>query len=195
MQAIITTIWAICGFFSLIALAILGYFVIFKELDWFYGGGAGKFFPEHWEKFKNMLPDSEHSDLIAAYHKRLFSNEPHIEQKFSAVWAEWEAALAVFGSEKPFSTLPSDYARAFSRIECHYFFNNGFLKSNNQILDNIKNIEHIPATIIQGRYDLICPPSSAYKLVKLWKKAKLKLVNFAGHAMSEPAISKELLLF
>ena len=165
-----------------------------QELDWFYGGGAGKFFPEHWEKFKSIIPDSEHSDLIAAYHKRLFSNNLHIEQKFSGIWAGWEAALAVFGSEKTFSEIPSDYSRAFSRIECHYFLNKGFLKSDNQILENIKIIEHIPATIIQGRYDLICPPSSAYKLVRSWGNAKLRLVNYAGHAMSEPSISKELLL-
>ena len=176
-------------------MILRGIFLMTKqELDWFYGGGAGKFFPEHWEKFKNLIPESEHSDLISAYHKRLFSNDLFVEQKFSGVWAGWEAALAVFGSEKTFSEAPSNYARAFSRIECHYFFNNGFLKSDNQILENIRNIEHIPATIIQGRYDLICPPSSAYKLVKSWERATLKIVNHAGHAMSEPKISRELLL-
>jgi len=175
-------------------MILRGIFLMTKEeLDWFYGGGAGKFFPENWEKFKKLIPNSEQSNLIAAYHKRLFSNDLNTERKFSGVWAGWEAALAVFGSEKLVSEDLSDYSRAFSRIECHYFFNNGFLKSNNQILENLKTIEHIPATIIQGRYDFVCPPSSAYRLVKSWEKAELKIVNHAGHAMSEPGISKELI--
>ena len=164
-----------------------------KELDWFYGGGAGMFFPEHWNIFINLIPEEERKDLIAAYHKRLFSGDIALELKFSSVWAGWEAALAVFGSEKKINEIPTNYTRAFSRLECHYFYNKGFLKSDNQILDNINKIDKIPSTIVQGRYDMVCPPASAYRLAQKWKKADLKMINCAGHAMSEPGISKELL--
>ena len=165
-----------------------------KELDWFYGGGAGKFFPEHWEKFKNIMPSSEQQNLISAYKKRLFSGNLSMEKKFSAIWAGWETALAIFGSEEIFYENPSDYTRAFSRIECHYFFYKGFLNSDNHILENIGKISHLSADIIQGRYDLICPPEAAYNLAKSWERAKLRLINFAGHAISEPEISNALIL-
>ena len=89
--------------------------------------------------------------------------------------------------------VPTNYTRAFSRLECHYFYNKGFLKSDNQILENIDKIAKIPSTIVQGRYDMVCPPISAYRLAQKWGNADLKMINCAGHAMSEPGISKELL--
>ena len=175
-------------------MIIRGVFLMTKEeLDWFYRGGAGMFFPEHWNVFISLIPKEERHDLITAYHKRLFSGNMALEHKFSSIWAGWETALAVFGSEKKFNEVKTNYTRAFSRLECHYFYNKGFLKSDNQILDNIDKIDKIPSTIIQGRYDMICPPISAYRLAQKWRNADLKMINCAGHAMSEPGISKELL--
>ena len=87
---------------------------------------------------------------------------------------------------------PSDYARAFSRLECHYFANAAFLAEDGWILANRHRIEHLPATIVQGRFDMVCPPVSAWKLAAGWQKARLWMVPLAGHALSEPGISEAL---
>jgi proline iminopeptidase len=87
---------------------------------------------------------------------------------------------------------PAEYARAFSRLESHYFINGGFLGSDGWILDNRHRIAHISADIVQGRFDLICPPLSAYRLAEGWPAAQLRMVNLAGHALSEPGISEAL---
>jgi len=162
------------------------------ELDWFYGGGAGKFFPEHWGHFKSMIPAEEQNDLILAYHKRLFSGNPIIEKKFASVWSGWETSLAAFGSERKILETPSDYGHAFARLESHYFYNKGFLTSDSQIMDNISSIQAITGTIVQGRYDMICPPTSAHKLAQSWKKANLVMIPNAGHSLSEPGITEAL---
>jgi proline iminopeptidase len=87
---------------------------------------------------------------------------------------------------------PSDYARAFARLENHYFVNSAFLEEDGWILKNRGRIAHIPANIIQGQFDMICPPVSAYKLASGWDKAKLQIIPMAGHALSEPGISEAL---
>lgn len=87
---------------------------------------------------------------------------------------------------------PGEYARAFARLETHYFVNRGFLEFDGQILAHVGRIKHIPGTIVQGRYDMICPPESAYALARDWTAAELKMVRQAGHALSEPGISAEL---
>jgi proline iminopeptidase len=162
------------------------------ELDWFYGGGAGRFFPELWARFEGAIPEEERGDLIAAYHRRLFSGQLMEEMKFARLWANWENALATIESNFVGGDGPSDYARAFSRLENHYFFNKGFLDGDGWILKNRYKIEGIEADIVQGRFDMVCPPISAFQLAQGWEKARLKMVPMAGHALSEPAISAEL---
>ena len=164
-----------------------------RELQWFYGGGAGNFWPDLWERFTAMIPADEQDDLIRAYHKRLFSGNYAEEVRFARSWSAWETALASIESRGSSSYNGSgDYARAFARLENHYFINQGFLDGNQQILDNMHKIRDIAGTIVQGRYDLICPPKSAYELSKRWPKSELRMVGKAGHAMSEPGITSEL---
>ncbi|MAN13873.1 MAG: prolyl aminopeptidase, partial [Dinoroseobacter sp.] len=86
---------------------------------------------------------------------------------------------------------PADYARAFARLENHYFTNKGFVEEG-QILRDLPRIAHIHGVIVQGRYDMICPPRSAYELSQGWTAGKLHIVRAAGHALSEPGISAEL---
>jgi proline iminopeptidase len=162
------------------------------ELDWFYGGGAGRFFPDLWARFASPIPEDERGDLIAAYHRRLFSGNLVEEMRFARLWANWENALATIDTNMIGGEGPSDYARAFSRLENHYFVNKGFLDGDEWILRNRHRIEGIPADIVQGRYDMVCPPVSAHRLAQGWAKARLKLVPLAGHALSEPGISAEL---
>lgn len=174
-------------------LVLRGVFLMTKaELKWFYGGGAGTFFPDLWARFVNAIPVAERDNLIAAYNRRLFSGNLMEETRFGRIWANWENALASIHHEGPMGESPSDYARAFSRLENHYFQNGGFLQSDGWILRERHRIEQIPCTIVQGRYDMICPPVSAWKLAEGWESCNLKMVSLAGHALSEPGISEAL---
>lgn len=174
-------------------LVLRGVFLMTRaELDWFYGGGAGAFYPDLWARFVNPIPEDERGDLIAAYHRRLFSGNLMEETRFGRVWANWENALASVHHDGQLGESPSDYARAFSRLENHYFKNGGFLEDDGWILHEKHRIRHLPATIIQGRFDMICPPISAYRLAQNWPRCQLHMVPLAGHALSEPGISEGL---
>ena len=140
------------------------------------------------------LPRAYDSDRGAESRASLpmFSGDLAVEQKFGRSWASWENALASIHSTGTSGESPGDYARAFARLENHYFINNGFLEFDGQILANMGRISHIPGVIVQGRYDMICPPTSAWKISELWPECELMMVRNAGHALSEPGISAEL---
>ncbi len=174
-------------------LVLRGIFLMtLEELNWFYGGGAGRFFPDLWEKFLAPIPADERDDLIAAYNRRLFSGDALIETRHARIWASWENALAAIDHRGIGGEGPADYARAFARLENHYFINRGFLDGDGQILARAGRLAEIPGRIVQGRYDMICPPVSAYRLAERWPRGTLSLVPLAGHALSEPGISAEL---
>jgi proline iminopeptidase len=163
-----------------------------RELDWFYGGGAGAFWPETWARFIAPIPEDERSDLIGAYHRRLFSGDAEVETEFGRAWSAWENALASIHSSGTAGESQGNYARTFARLENHYFINAGFLEFDGQILAQMDRIAHIPGHIVQGRFDMICPPRSAWELAECWPAADLKMIRNAGHALSEPGISAEL---
>ena len=174
-------------------LILRGVFLMTEaEINWFYGGGAGNFFPELWGRFANAIPADEREDLVRAYHRRLFSGNLMEETRFGRIWANWENALASVHSDGPMGESPADYARAFSRLENHYFYNAGFLEEDGWIIKQRHRIRHIPAVIVQGRFDMICPPVSAHRLADGWDQCELHMVPMAGHALSEPGISAEL---
>ncbi|PPB82621.1 proline iminopeptidase [Albidovulum inexpectatum] len=174
-------------------LVLRGVFLMTQgELDWFYGGGAGAFYPERWHAFAGMVPEDERHDLIAAYNLRLFCGDMGTETRFARAWTGWENALASVDADLHAGEAPPDYARAFARLENHYFINRGFLECDGQILRDLPRIRHIPATIVQGRYDMICPPISAWALAQAGPRADLRMIPVAGHALSEPGISAEL---
>lgn len=175
------------------ALILRGVFLMMqRELNWFYGGGAGAFWPELWARFAGAVPEGERGDLIGAYHRRLFSGDYAEETRFARLWAGWENALATIESDGTRGEGPSDYAHAFARLENHYFTNAGFLETDGWILSQKHRLRDIPAVIVQGRYDMICPPRSAYELSEGWPRCDLKMIPLAGHALSEPGISAEL---
>ncbi len=174
-------------------LVLRGVFLMTEaEIAWFYGGGAANFFPEMWGRFANAIPTSERDDLVTAYHQRLFSGNLMEETRFGRLWANWENALASVHSDGPMGESPADYARAFSRLENHYFYNAGFLEEDGWIIKQRQRIRDIPCVIVQGRFDMICPPVSAHKLADGWDQCELHMVPMAGHALSEPGISAEL---
>ncbi len=163
-----------------------------RELDWFYRGGAGSFWPDVWERFTTIIPEDEHDDLIGAYHRRLFSGDLAMETRFARAWASWENTLASMANDGPGGDSPAEYARAFARLENHYFSHAGFLEHDGWIEANLDALKGVPGTIVQGRYDMICPPASAHRLHKAWPESKLVFIPRAGHALSEPGISAEL---
>lgn len=174
-------------------LVLRGVFTMTEaELSWFYGGGAGAFWPEAWARFCAPIPADERGDMIAAYHKRLFSARLDEEIVHAKAWSAWENALATVHSTGVGGDSPADYAHAFARIENHYFTHRGFLDHDGQILDRMGEIAHIPGTIVQGRYDMICPPATAHRLAEAWPGCDLRLIPLAGHALSEPGISADL---
>tara|TARA_B100001057_G_scaffold448698_1_gene489238 strand:+ start:665 stop:1636 length:972 start_codon:yes stop_codon:yes gene_type:complete len=180
---------------QILFLILRGVFTMSKpELEWFYfRNGASKFWPEAWERFESIIPEKERSDLILAYNKRLFSSSPVEQEKFSKAWTSWENTLASFESKGMGYTSSTEYAKAFARIENHYFLNNCFLNEENQIIPNLHKIKNIPSTIVQGRYDMITPLSIAFDVHKQLPKSKLIIIPKAGHAMSEKGIQEELI--
>jgi len=174
-------------------LVLRGVFLMTRaELGWFYGGGVGRFWPDLWHDFSRMVPMNERSDLIGAYHKRLFCGDRETEIKFAQSWCAWENALASIHSNGPAARPPANYALAFARLENHYFTNGGFLDCDGWIEQNLARIAHIPATIIQGRYDMVCPPTSAWAVANNMPKADLQMIPMSGHALSEPEITAAL---
>ena len=161
------------------------------ELDWFYGGGAGRFFPDLWARFCDPIPEAERNDMIAAYHRRLFSDDLGQQSRYALPWLMWENALAGLQNQSG-GHAPSEYARAFARLENHYFANGCFLEEG-QLLNNRCRIEHLPAVIVQGRYDMVCPPLSAWQLAQGWERCEFRLIPASGHALSEPSITQELI--
>ena len=174
-------------------LVLRGVFLMTQaELKWFYGGGAAAFFPDLWARFTSIIPADEQGDLISAYHRRLFSGNLSEETRAARLWAAWENALASVHYNGPMGESPAEYARAFARLENHYFANAGFLETDGWIMQNRSAIAHIPTVIVQGRYDMICPPVSSWRLADGWPACELKLVPLAGHALSESGISEAL---
>lgn len=174
-------------------LVLRGVFMMTQaELNWFYGGGAAAFFPDEWAHFAGLLPEDEQDDIIGAYARRLFSDNEDIQIRFARAWTEWESALASLEQSPNRGTVPASYALAFAKIENHYFRNAGFLREDGQILKDIHKIEHIPGSIVQGRYDMICPPHTAFRLHENWPASRLITIPSAGHSLSEPGISSAL---
>ena len=174
-------------------LVLRGVFLMMRrELDWFYGGGAGQFWPEPWARFCDLIPEDERGDLIGAYSRRLFSGDLRTETRYAQAWSAWENALASVHSSGQGGESPGDYARAFARLENHFFIHDGFLEEDGWILKNAHRLNGIPGVIVQGRYDMICPPKSAWDLARAWPDCDLRMIRNAGHALSEPGISAEL---
>jgi proline iminopeptidase len=161
-----------------------------RELRWFYQDGASMLFPDAWERYCAPIPPSERGDMIAAYHKRLTSNDRQIQAQAAAAWSQWEGdTISIRGPEaRPAKFDEIDFAVAFARIECHYFANGGFFPNDGWIIDNVDKIRHIPAWIVQGRFDVVTPLAAAWSLKTAWPSARFEVVWDAGHASTEPGI-------
>lgn len=158
------------------------------ELDWFYKDGAARIFPDNWDRFVSRLSTDERKDVLKAYHTRLTEQNIEDRQDDAIAWAQWESALISMGSGGHSSRPDLRRADAISRIETHYFVNRGFLERDGVLLEDTDHLQSIPGTIVQGRYDLVTPPRTAWDLARSWSKAHLEIVPDAGHAAGEPGI-------
>jgi len=166
-----------------------------KELHWFYQEGASNIFPDAWEEYLKPIPPEERDNLLTAYYQRLTSDDKRIRLEAAKAWSIWEASTSKLLLDKQLMKTfgESSFADAFARIECHYFVNKGFFEREDQLLLNVDKIRHIPAVIVQGRYDIVCPMISAWELHKVWSEAEFIVVPDAGHSMSEPGIQTALI--
>ena len=165
-----------------------------KEVDWFYQSGASEIYPDQWEHFLAPIPRAERHDMLSAYHRRLTSDDRETRLAAARAWSVWEGATS-FLSPDPKRTQQfgtAEFALALARIETHYFMNKGFFTSEDELLDGIDNIRHIPSVIVQGRYDVVCPMTTAWELASRWPEADFRVVGEAGHSAYEPGITHEL---
>ncbi len=166
-----------------------------RELNWFYQEGASNLFPDAWEHYLEPIPAEERGNLIEAYYRQLTSPDPVVRQKAAQAWSVWEASTSHLWQKPELMErfAQSEFSLAFARIECHYFVNQGFLTHENQLLEGVERIRHLPGVIVQGRYDVVCPPVTAWDLHRAWPEAEFHLIPDAGHSMSEPGIQSALL--
>ncbi len=158
-----------------------------KEIDWFYQEGCSKIYPDAWENYLKPIPLNERDDLVQAYHQRLTSSDASVRRTAAKAWAIWEGSTSkLIPHDQMIEHYGEDqFAEAFARIECHYFVNKGFFEEDNFLLNHVHKIRHIPAVIVQGRYDVICPCENAWDLHRAWPEAELKIIPDAGHSVSE----------
>ena len=183
---------------SISELILRGIFMLRKkELQWFYQDGASRVFPEACEKFLEPISVEERNDLMSAYHKIFSSNDKDKKLEAAVAWSEWEGSTSTlsYAPEMISSFSEPQFALAFALIENHYFINNGFLENENQLISKeaINKVRHIPAKIIQGRYDLVCPMETAWELSKNWPEAELIIAPSSGHSAFEKEITHELI--
>jgi proline iminopeptidase len=178
------------------ALVLRGIFLLRPlETRWFYQEGASFVFPDAWESFLAPIPVEERGDLLTAYRRRLTGDDPAAREAAGRAWATWEASTITLAPDPHMidEFAEPDAADNLARIESHYFVNGGFFNHPDQLLDGVASIRHIPAVIVQGRYDMCCPMTSAWDLHRRWPEAAFEVVADAGHSAFEPGIADRLI--
>jgi proline iminopeptidase len=176
-----------------VALVLRGIFLCRpSEIDWFLGG-MDEIFPEHWRAFAGFLPEAERHELLASYYRRLTDPDPAVHMPAARTWSTYEGACStLLPNPDTVKTFGEDVmALGLARIEAHYFSNDSFLEPD-QLLRDIERIRKIPARIVQGRYDMVCPIRTAQDLHEAWPEAHYTVVPDAGHNALEPGIKAAL---
>lgn len=164
-----------------------------KELEWFLGGGVKTVYPEVWEKYVNFIPVAERDNLLEAYRRRLNNPDPAIHMPAAKAFSRFEAEIStLLPSEKLVQSYLDDvHALGMARIEVDYC-SQKFPELGEALLSNLHQIKHLPAIIVQGRYDMCCPAISAYELAQAWPESELVMVPDSGHSAFEPNTAREL---
>ncbi|MEP7206020.1 MAG: prolyl aminopeptidase [Casimicrobiaceae bacterium] len=162
------------------------------EIDWFIHG-MGTIYPEAARSFAKFLPREERGDLLQAYYRRLTDPDPAVHLPAARAWDRYESACStLLPQQEAQPRLDNDAsALAIARIEAHYFVHQAFLGAD-VLLQGVARIRHLPCTIVQGRYDIVCPITTADALARAWPEADYIVVPDAGHSVREPGIAREL---
>lgn len=164
------------------------------EIRWTMGGGVQRVYPDGWKEFLSILSGPEKADPLDSYYRRLTSDDPAVRLEASRAWNLWEDRASYLVPQlDPPSEEGAEKDVALSRIEAHYFVNRGFFDPEDQLLRDVGKLRHLPAVIVQGRYDMVCPLTSAWELHEAWPEARFVVVPDAGHAFTEPGIRDALL--
>lgn len=177
------------------ALVLRGIFLLRRrEIEWFYQRGASALFPDVWEEYLAPIPAAERHDLMGAYYRRLTGDDHQVALAAARAWSVWEGATSFLlpDPEHIRHSGEDEFALALARIESHYFVNRGFFRAEDQLLADVDRIRHIPATIVQGRYDVVCPIETAWDLHRAWPEADFVVVPDAGHSAFEAEIARAL---
>ncbi len=174
------------------ALVLRGVFTARKrEIEWLYKHGASALFPEAFAKFADFIPLEERGDFVGAYHRRLTAGERDAQMEAARSWCAWEGALMTLTPRASYSPGHGEATLALARIETHYFAHDTFLPEG-EIFANMHKLAGLPGIVVQGRYDVVTPPTTAYELHRAWEGSKLEIVPDAGHATSEPGTVRKL---
>lgn len=176
-------------------LVLRGIFLLREsELEWFYQHGANALYPDQWAALVAGLSEDERGDVLAAYHGLLTCGDRDAELEAARRWSLWEAATSCLVPNEDLKAQfeAPEFALPLARIEAHYFVNRGFLEYPEQLFDGVERLRSIPAVLVQGRYDLVCPPVTAWELAERWPEAELELVDASGHSAYEPRILDRL---
>jgi len=175
-------------------LVLRGVFTLRRhEIEWLYEGGAAVIYPDLWEEFIAPIPVLERARMIEAYHRRLFDPDPAVHVPAAIAWTRWSTAM---GSLLPHPEVLASLTQprpavVFARLQNHYFMHRGWLEEG-QLIARVDVIRHLPAAIVQGRYDVCAPPMTAWDLHRAWPEADLTIVPDASHLASEPGIARAL---
>jgi proline iminopeptidase len=163
-----------------------------SEVEWFLYG-LRRVFPDAWQAFAEHIPAAERHDLLTAYLKRLSDPDPLVHGPAARAWSLYEGSCStLLPSPETVASFAQDRsALGLARIEAHYFANDLFLPPGG-LLAHMEGIAHIQAEIVQGRYDMVCPPDTAFDLAAAWPRTRLTVVPDAGHSALEPGVRTAL---
>ena len=162
------------------------------EVEWFLNG-LRRVFPDAWTQFAEFIPEEEREDLLGAYLRRLTDPDPSVHLPAARVWSGYEGSCStLLPSPDTVASFAQDRtALGLARIEAHYFAHKLFLPEGG-LLAHMDRVANIPAEIVQGRYDMVCPTETAFDLAAAWPRARLTIIPDAGHSALEPGIRTAL---
>jgi proline iminopeptidase len=165
-----------------------------SEVRWLFQEGASQVFPDFWEKFLAPIPPAEREDLVASYHRRLTGPDPEMRLKAAQAWSGWEASVCKLVPDENLirESIADKLALAMATLECHYCFHGLFLPTPNHILENAGVLAGMRCRIVQGRYDMACPPVSAWDLHRALPLSEIRIAPEAGHSATEAPLIREL---
>lgn len=164
-----------------------------QDIEWFYQKGADRFYPDYWQDYIAPIAPEKRGNLLEAYHQLLTSEDEVARMRAAEAWSIWEGRTSTLKADPDLVNHFGDpfHALAMARIECHYFQHQAFIEDN-QVIQDSHIIQHLPITIVQGRYDMVCPINQAMELAQALPAAQLNICDHAGHSAYEPEISQAL---